>query len=1714
MDMAESAALERLASLHGIALEYHDIWGKLHRASSATLVSILGAMGVPSANESAAEKEIAAEIVRRWHRVLASASVVRVEPGPAKLRLNLPAALDSETLAWRLIEESGAEHGGNFTPGALPEVERAQVEGTLHTAREFALARAPAPGYHRFAIFRGEETLGETLLVVAPATCYRPPALENGSRVWGFAVQLYSVRSERNWGIGDYTDLRALVEQCSAVGGSIVGVNPLHALFPHNPGHASPYSPSSRLFKNWLYLDVESCEDFRECEEARAFVGRAQFQSRLKALREAELVDYVRVAEAKHSVLEMIYAHFRRNHLALSTRRAREFSEFQRAQGDALLRHTLFEALQESFHRDDPGVWGWPAWPEPYRDPASAVVESFALERIDRVEFYAYLQWQAELQLGAVGRRSFELGLSVGLYEDLAVSIDRGGAEAWANRELYSQGTSVGAPPDEFNLNGQDWGLPPIVPDRLRDSAYAPFIATLRANMRHSGALRIDHVMGLARLFWVAAGGKPVAGTYVHYPFSDLLGILALESRRNRCMIVGEDLGTVPDEVRQALAEAGVLSYRLFYFERREDGEFKPPAEYPVQALVAASTHDLPTLAGWWEGRDLMLRAGAGLFPSDAVRDAQIVARAQERARLLLALQRSELLPAGATPNPVSVPQMTPELARALHIYVARSPAQAMVVQLEDVALVRDQANLPGTVDEHPNWRRRLPRVIERLAEDSDFVALAHAMARERGVPRPLRSRCPGAGVARIPRATYRLQLHRDFNFADATALVPYLAALGISHVYCSPYLRARPGSRHGYDIIDHGALNPEIGNREDFERFVAALKAHGMGQILDMVPNHMGVMGADNAWWMDVLENGQASAYADFFDIDWNAVDPEFAGKVLVPVLGDHYGLVLERAELRLAYETDAGSFAVWYHSHRFPVDPREYPRVLEGARKLLGPGALPPAAAAELESLIAAFGYLPGRENRAPEAVAERSRDKEVHKGRLAGLVRAHSPLGEALERAVRQFNGSSGERASFEALHDLLDAQAYRLAYWRVAGDEVNYRRFFDINDLAALRVESEAVFEATHRFALEFAAEGAVDGLRIDHPDGLHDPAKYFRRLQERYAQLAGLDLAQMGADARPLYVVAEKIIAGHEHLPESWRVYGTTGYRFANILNGLFVEPGARGRLDRGWRAFVGEEAMDFEQAAYAGKRAILRGALASDLTVLARRVLKIARANWRTRDFTFNTLRQALGEIAESFPVYRTYVAERPSAQDRRFIEWAVARARRRARAADASVFAFVRSVLLAEPPQDATQQTRDEYRSFAMRFQQFTAPVTAKGIEDTAFYSFNRLVSLNDVGGDPNQIGTTLAAFHGASADRAARWPHTMLATSTHDSKRSEDVRARLDVLSETTAAWRLLVRRWTRMNRSRKQVLNEGAAPSRNDEYLLYQTLLGTFPAEDLDGAALDAYRERMESYLLKAIREAKVHTSWVNADEAYESATAAFVRALLTRSDTNLFLDDLASQARNYAWFGALNSVSMALVKFASPGVPDLYQGNEILDFFLVDPDNRRPVDYGRRRALLAELESLAAEPGALRGPGVRALLQRPQDGRAKLWVITRSLGLRREHEDLFKSGDYLPVTVAGSRANHIVAFARRGRNEGLVAVAGRLFASLGLEPGAAPLGEAVWSDTVIELPFPRGSAATLTDALSGTTLHASGGKLPVSRLFACLPVALLYYSTETR
>ncbi|MEW6165641.1 MAG: malto-oligosyltrehalose synthase [Pseudomonadota bacterium] len=1688
-------ALHRLAAHCGIAPDPVDLRDERRATTDATRRALLAAMGLPVHGDDPARILRALED-DAWLRRLPPVLVVGAD-APPRIELCLPAAQLGRPWRWTLQLESGAAQQGDLVPARLPRVATRRVAGTDFWRGALELPGIAATGYHRFVLDAPGGESAATRLIVVPARGYQPEAIRGEGRVWGPDAQLYGLRSRRNWGIGDFTDLRNLVDLTADAGGGIVGTSPLHALFPDDPARVDPFRPSARGALNPLHLDIEAIPEFRECAAAQALVAAPAFQARLRGLRAEELVNYPAVAAAKREALDLLWRHFRERHLAQDGERAQAFRRHRAEGGAALERLARFEALHAHFRAADPASRGWPDWPEEYRDPAGPAVAAFAAAQADAVDFHAWLQWLADAQLAEVGRHSWRRGLGVGLLVDCAAGVDPGGADAWGWQDVYATGVQAGAPPASL----------PMVPHRLRAAAYAPFVELLRANMRHAGALRIGRVTELARQFWVPAGSPDGAGAWVHHDADALLGILALESRRNQCLVIGDGLDAAPGEFCRRLAGADFLAHRPFLSERSADGGFKPPADHERQALASAGAHDQPTLAGLWQGRDLDARTALGLFPDEALRERMIVGRAQDRARLLVALEREGLLPEGAGIHPVAVPELTAPFLAAIHAWLARTPCRMLAIRPEDMLGVVEQACLPGSSDDgHPNWRRRLPLDLEDWREDARFLLLGETLRRERGssvTPHPDEPPAPRSAV--IPRATYRLQFNKDFTFAAAAELVPYLAELGVSHCYASPYLKARPGSGHGYDIVDHNALNPEIGTPEDYERFVAALHAHGMGQILDVVPNHMGVMGADNAWWLDVLENGPAAAHGGFFDIDWDPLNPELKGKVLLPLLGGHYGEVLDRGELQLRFDAAHGEFSLFYWQHRLPVDPATYPAIvgLRGERlaAALGQDADGSARHNELLALLTAFARLPGRLDTEPARMAERQRDKEVHKRHLAALCETCPDLPHHIEANLAELNGRPGDPASFDALHALIQAQGYRLAYWRVASQEINYRRFFDINDLAALRMEEPAVFEATHRHVLDLVAQGKVDGLRIDHPDGLYDPGQYFARLQER---AAGRPLPA-GA-AAPLYLVIEKILAEHEQLPHEWPIHGATGYRFANLANNLFVDPAAARRMTRIYDDFVGA-AVDFEALVHRAKQLIMDTALASELNVLANRLARIAALDRHTCDFTRNGLRDALAEVVASFPVYRTYVSHNMegglSADDRRHIEWAVAVAKKRSPAADLDIFDFVLGVLTTDIAQGRPEAYRAAVLAFAMKFQQFSSPVMAKGVEDTSFYRHHRLVALNDVGGEPRRFGVSVAAYHAATRERARRWPHNLLATSTHDSKRAEDVRTRIDVLAEMPAAWKLMLRRWSRLNRARKRDIDGRPAPSANDEYLLYQTLVGTWPlAAAVD---LDAYRQRIEAYMVKAVREAKEHSSWININAAYEAALAEFIAALLAPGERNLFLADFAPTARRIAHHGLLNSLALTLLKLTSPGVPDIYQGCELWQFNLVDPDNRRPVDYALRRQLLAELRRLDGLDAAALAAPLRALLDAMDDGRAKLWLIRRALALRTARPELFRDGGYLPLAVRGARASHVCAFARRHGDQALVAVVPRLTFKLLRERGGLPLGDAVWGNTQIELPAAlarRGWRDALTAAR-----HGAAATLPLADVLAAFPVALL-------
>jgi (1->4)-alpha-D-glucan 1-alpha-D-glucosylmutase len=990
----------------------------------------------------------------------------------------------------------------------------------------------------------------------------------------------------------------------------------------------------------------------------------------------------------------------------------------------------------------------------------------------------------------------------------------------------------------------------------------------------------------------------------------------------------------------------------------------------------------------------------------------------------------------------------------------------------------------------------------------------------------------------RVPLATYRLQFHKAFTFRDATALLPYLDALGVSDLYASSYLTARPGSLHGYDIIDHNSLNPEIGTPEDYQRLTAELGTRGMGQILDVVPNHMGIAAGSNPWWNDVLENGPSSPYAEFFDVDWDPVKRELANKVLLPILGDQYGRVLENQELTLEYAE--GAFRLRYYETRLPIAPRSAVPILrhrlEGLVSTLGEGS-PPLQ--EYQSIITALLNLPARTETAPERVRERLREKEVIRRRLARLTQDCPAVQESIQETVRIYNGKPGDPRSFDLLDHLLDDQAYRLAYWRVAAEEINYRRFFDVNELAAIRMEDPAVFRETHRLILALLEQGALTGLRLDHPDGLYDPPRYFQALQgERFAQLAAGELGAgatqsepersafreqavqafdaacredpQGSGCRPLYLLAEKILGKGERLPAHWAIHGTVGYEFLNLVDGLFVDGRHERAMTAAYVAFTGQR-TPFADLVYESKQLIMQVSMSSELNVLGHRLNRLSERSRYSRDFTLNSLTQALREVIACFPVYRTYITgaeETIALQDRACVEVAVAFAKRRNPATNVSVFDFVRDTLLLRYPENADEAYREEQRRFVLKFQQLTAPVMAKGVEDTAFYRYHRLVSLNEVGGDPERFGVPVEEFHAQCQGRLEKWPHGLSASSTHDTKRSEDVRARIHVLSELPREWRAAVSRWHRSNRRHLGQVEGLPAPDHRDEYLLYQTLVGAWPLAPMGPEAAADFTARMQRYLLKAAKEAKLRTSWVNPSGEYDEALTRFVARILAPGAGNRFLRDFVEFQAPIARLGMVNSLAQTLLKITAPGVPDFYQGTELWDFSLVDPDNRRPVDFARRQALLRALaERIAA--GDLEALA-RELVDHWPDGRIKLYTIHRALAYRRRVPALFQAGDYIPLSTAGSAAEHLVAYARHRATTTALIVVPRLIGALTEGGVRLPLGAEVWTDTRVILPrdIPDGPYVNcFTDTRLRTVPQEGDRALLAAEILAVYPVALL-------
>lgn len=948
---------------------------------------------------------------------------------------------------------------------------------------------------------------------------------------------------------------------------------------------------------------------------------------------------------------------------------------------------------------------------------------------------------------------------------------------------------------------------------------------------------------------------------------------------------------------------------------------------------------------------------------------------------------------------------------------------------------------------------------------------------------------------SRRPLSTYRLQLNHLFTFADCIQCLPYLHALGVTDLYFSSLLKAHKGSLHGYDVIDFEELNPEIGNESELITLSHLLQEKEMGLIVDWVVNHMCIGDHYNKWWQEVLENGPNSVFATYFNIIWDSPKAKLYHKILLPVLDSHYGKVIENEELKLCYR--AGAFFLCFKERLFPLTPTSWHLILNPLIQTFqkeveetDPTLL------ELQSIVTNLSHLPDEKEENLEKAKERHREKEILKKRLFNLLEDSPPLLRSLEKVLLELNGKKGNPHSFDALEEILQAQHYRLSYWGVTNDEINYRRFFDINELIGLCIEREEVFNSVHKYLLILIEKKIITGLRIDHVDGLFDPAEYFTRLQNKIQPL-------LTNPQEDFYILVEKILCEEERLRENWQVAGTTGYDFLNDVNRLFVKGENSALIESIYKEFTNQY-TSLEELFYNCKKLILIISMSSELHILASHLESISEQHRWSRDYTLESLRASLRDVIACFPVYRTYIqldTQEIKKEDRKAIIFAVERAKRFNPASDPSIFDFIQSILVLEMPPGLTEEEQLYRRQFVCRFQQLTGPVMAKGFEDTALYRFYPLTSLNEVGSNLKKYSLSLKEFHAKNNERKAYWPYSLLATSTHDSKRSEDVRMRLNVLSEIPKEWQRVLNHWKELNQAHKSTLEGISVPNANEEYLLYQTLIGSWPLYPMDASSHAGYIERIDKYMIKALKEAKLHSSWIHPNKLYEKEVQTFIRKILNADADNLFLKEFLQFITPITKAGMFSSLSQLIIKMTAPGIPDFYQGSELWEFALVDPDNRHPVDYTTRQNLLNTLlqqrhDNLASF--------LSALLEKPEDGRIKLYVTFKGLNLRKKHPLLFQEGAYEPLKIEGEKKDHLIAYSRTHSEKHLIIVVSRFYYAF--FASSQSLINQTWHSTDIH--FGKPLEGRYREVLSNMEIEAQNLiALPVSVLFSHLPFAIL-------
>lgn len=1772
MKMNAGTSVHPLAQKHGVKPTWKDYEGRVHRTPDDALAKISAALAPTEVGTTSTYSVLGTSSTHAVSGTSTDAIVgtaeqpgfTRIETKDKSLALIIPyvavlkrssekelarleidvqfeSRSDVVMLHWALLTEYGETRSGT-TSSADPQDSKLRIQ----------LPETTGLGYHRMTVALSTEKEPKVVqlqaqfsVIITPDKCFIPPTFNTATRLWGPVVNLTGFSSKRNWGIGDFTDLKTIVAFCASQGGGVVGLSPLHGQDSSGSELFSRRRPSIRSFLNVLYIDVEATEDFQESENTRRMVQSPEFQERLAALRSAEYVDLKQVAAEKIHILDRLYQQFRSHHLSKNTPRARMFRTYQQERGKPLRYFATHQAIAERFAREGNHYETWRSWPEKYRDPESEAVKEFAASNNERIEFFVYLQWQAEIQLEAVGHACMNSRLPVGIMTEISPLVSPHGAEGWQNQAYFADSIFLTEPPRQYLPDGHVTECLPLKLEEMRKAAYAPLRDLLGVNMRYAGAVKIAQAHHWLSPLVSADEKDPESAAQLELPVEEILGIIALESQRTSTMVIMDaDLmlelesrnnNNKASKVQNLLADWNIVARHDLFAGDVDAMTQLTKTDGIERRLLELAPPDLSPLPAFWHGSDLNAKVDLLSAEEKEKRNLLVDRRVSHRVEILRMLDSKNLLPEGVTTDPSSIPTITPQMVSALISLISKSSAALVLFRIEDLA----SSDRPFIVFEDPNyphWKSRMTPTFEELLDSESTQLVMDEFQSERGcffdlVDVSSNSEESSNHQVTIPNATYRLQMHKDFDLTDARELASYLEKLGISHYYLSPISQSRPGSMHGYDVISHGNLNPELGTPDDLDLLSKDLSKRNMGIILDLVPNHMGI-GKHNPWWMDVLEHGPASDYGEYFDIDWSPVKDELFGKVLLPVLGDPYGKILTSGQLNISFDSATGKFKINYYENEFPLNPKTYPMILGRRLEILNDRL----GNQEMDvmrylSIVDALSSLPDGMGLTQQEKARRLREMTVSIDRLAELCQKNEHIREFIEQNIKDFDCTEDDKVACRRLHELLEQQAYRLAFWRVAAHEINYRRFFDINDLAGVRVEDPRAFTDMHAWVFKLIKERVVQGLRIDHPDGLFDPAGYFLNLQqEAYLRLhpevesflPGHKMFQRQEEF-PIYLLGEKILAPFERMEADWVIHGTTGYDFLNAANGVLIDE-KNARIFSDFYAMVSNETDSYRELSYRCKHLIMQTSLASELNVLAHHLSQIAESNWMYRDFTLNSLRHALSEVVAFFPVYRTYVKEGTvSNVAKDYVVRAVRLAKRNNRTVHPGIFDFIHHVLTLKLPDEmdgypGQEQFHKDVLNFAMKFQQFTGPVMAKSLEDTLFYKYNRFVGLNEVGGEPNHFGLSIADFHSHNEARQKSYPYSMLATSTHDTKRSEDVRARLSVLSEIPDNWQERVLRWMDYNSGRLTYNQDKRIPSSNDEYLLYQTLVGTYPLTVEKSEDLADFAQRIEGYMLKAAREAKDHTSWINQDATYEDGIKNFISALLKPSNieggTDPFFIDFLEFHQHVSRMGLIKSLSQTLFKLTCPGVPDFYQGNELFDFSLVDPDNRRPVDFKLRDKYLdallpyvtADTKKTQEEFKTL----LKDMLTNYKDGRLKMFVTAAILQQRKLNPRLFTAGKYIPVGVSGEGSEHFVAYIREYQGKALIAVAPVLVTKL-ISPDqralyGGPDDTQIWQTTKLNLPkeFQRHK---YTDIFTGQTMEFGDRRPRITQILDRFPIALL-------